>query len=75
MHLMFSENYPKADRDNERGRVGLCADCRHMRRIESARGSTFYLCQRSATEPTYPKYPRLPVLACPGYEPAKPQLP
>jgi len=50
-------------------RVGLCADCRHMRKMESDRGSTFYLCQLSATDPSFPKYPRLPVLRCPGYEP------
>ncbi len=48
--------------------VGLCADCRFMRKMESDRGSTFYLCQRSATDPTFPKYPRLPVLQCMGYE-------
>lgn len=50
-------------------RIGLCADCRHMRRIESARRSTFYRCHRSVTDPSYPKYPRLPVLTCRGYEP------
>jgi hypothetical protein len=51
------------------GRVGLCADCRFMRRMESDRGSIFFLCQRSATDPSFPKYPRLPVLECAGYEP------
>jgi len=49
--------------------VGLCADCRYMRRVESDRGSTFFLCERSATDPAFPKYPRLPVLQCGGYEP------
>ena len=49
--------------------IGLCIDCSHMRRIRSAKGSTFYLCQRSATDPNFPKYPRLPVLKCSGYEP------
>ena len=48
--------------------VGLCADCAYVRRIESARGSMFYLCQRSATEPNFPKYPRLPVMVCSGFE-------
>jgi hypothetical protein len=50
--------------------VGLCASCCFMRRIESDRGSTFYLCQRSATDASFPKYPRLPVLQCAGYDPA-----
>ena len=47
--------------------VGLCASCGFMRRIISDRGSAFYLCERSASDPVYPKYPRLPVKACPGY--------
>lgn len=47
--------------------VGLCAKCRHARRIETAR-SAFILCQRSAADPRYAKYPRLPMLACAGYE-------
>jgi hypothetical protein len=37
--------------------------------VESARGSNFWLCARSADDPRFPKYPRLPVLQCPGYEP------
>ena len=49
--------------------VGLCAKCRFMRLVESDRGSTFYFCQRSLTDDSYPKYPRLPVLQCRGYEP------
>jgi hypothetical protein len=47
---------------------GLCADCVHARQIESDRGSTFLLCQLSFTDPRFEKYPRLPVLACSGYE-------
>ena len=50
--------------------VGLCANCRHTATITSARGSLFWLCRRSEREPAFPKYPRLPVLRCPGYEPA-----
>jgi len=54
-------------------RVGLCAICRFMRTMESDRGSTFYLCQLSATDPNFPKYPRLPVLRCSGYQPLQPE--
>ena len=53
----------------ERSRAGLCADCRFARRIESARGSVFYLCERSASDPAFAKYPRLPVRRCSGHEP------
>jgi hypothetical protein len=60
-------------RGSERVTVGLCADCLYMRKIESARGSTFYLCGRSATDPTFPKYPRLPMLTCPGYRQKAPE--
>jgi hypothetical protein len=48
--------------------AGLCARCRHVRPIRSDRGSVFYLCRRSLTDPGYPQYPRLPVLFCRGYE-------
>ena len=52
-------------------RVGLCATCEHMRRVESDRGSVFYRCAFADTDPRFPKYPRLPVLRCDGYKPAK----
>jgi hypothetical protein len=48
--------------------IGLCAVCRHARRIDSARGSRFWLCSRSTDDPRFAKYPRLPVLRCPGFE-------
>lgn len=51
----------------ERRLAGLCADCAHARRVESARGSVFYLCQRAAFDPAFPKYPQLPVSTCAGY--------
>lgn len=51
-----------------RRRVGLCATCVHRREVPNRRGSVFYLCQRSKSDPAYPRYPRLPVLSCRGYE-------
>lgn len=54
----------------ERLRVGLCADCQNARRIVSAKGSSFWLCERAVTEPErFKKYPPLPVRACGGYSP------
>ncbi|MDZ7360887.1 MAG: hypothetical protein ONB46_09205 [candidate division KSB1 bacterium] len=35
--------------------------------IKNERGSTFYLCRLAEGDPRFPKYPRLPVLACEGY--------
>ena len=49
--------------------AGLCADCVYGKRIGSARGSVFYLCGRSAIDPAFSKYPRLPVVQCSGYTP------
>ena len=54
---------------SQRVRAGLCADCLHARQIESVRGSTFYLCERSASDPAFPKYPRLPIIVCSGHTP------
>jgi hypothetical protein len=56
-----------ANTNEEQRRVGLCLDCKHAQRIQSARGSTFYRCKLSDTDPNFPKYPRLPVLRCAGY--------
>ena len=63
------EPRPVTNRIITDGSIGLCARCRHAERITSARGSTFYLCRLSTTDPRFPKYPRLPVLACDGYDP------
>lgn len=48
-------------------RIGLCATCHYVRAVRSERGSVFYLCERSLSDVRFPKYPRLPVLACQGY--------
>ena len=55
----------------EHDRAGLCASCRHSRVVTSKRGSAFRLCERSRTDPRYPRYPPLPVLRCDGYEPVQ----
>jgi hypothetical protein len=47
---------------------GLCGHCVHAHVIRSNRGSVFYLCRLSATDPRFPKYPRLPVLRCEGFQ-------
>ena len=36
--------------------------------MPSARGSVFLLCERSRTDPAYPRYPTLPRLRCAGFE-------
>jgi len=49
------------------GSDGLCETCTFANRIQSARLSVFILCRRSEADPAYPRYPRQPVLRCPGY--------
>jgi hypothetical protein len=52
--------------------VGLCGSCRHQRLVPNTRGSVFSLCERSRTEPDeFPRYPRIPVLRCQGFEPTE----
>ena len=48
--------------------AGLCDSCEHQQLVRTGRGSTFSLCRRSKTDSRFPKYPRLPVESCPGYE-------
>ncbi len=57
------------ERDTDlRGSVGLCAACRHARRVQSDSKSTFYRCGLSDVDPRFVKYPPLPMRSCPGYE-------
>jgi hypothetical protein len=50
-------------------KAGLCDACVHQRVIRNTRGSVFSLCERSRTQPEYPRYPRVPVVECAGFEP------
>lgn len=47
--------------------VGLCHDCRHAREVPAAR-ATYRLCRRSAGDPSFARYPVLPVRVCRGFE-------
>jgi len=49
--------------------AGLCDSCLHQRLVGNTRGSTFSMCGRARDDPTFPRYPRLPVAECHGYEP------
>ena len=58
----------ETDRAAVARRAGLCATCRHLQVLRS-RKSAFVRCGRSDREPSFPRYPPLPVLACRGYGP------
>lgn len=47
---------------------GLCADCAHARVVRNDRGSEFLRCARADHDRRFPRYPRLPVLDCAGYD-------
>jgi hypothetical protein len=49
-------------------KAGLCDSCRHQKLIRNTRGSTFSMCELSKSDKRYPKYPRLPVKRCAGWE-------
>lgn len=49
---------------------GLCATCIHARNVPHPRGGAgYWLCGQAG----FPKYPRLPVWQCAGYEEAEPK--
>jgi len=48
--------------------AGLCPTCRFVRLVPSVRNATYYRCGRSDDDPRYSRFPRLPVVSCPGYE-------
>lgn len=49
-------------------KAGLCASCKHVQVNKSDRGPVYYFCRLSARDARFPKYPRLPVVMCEGYE-------
>lgn len=49
------------------GQTGLCERCAYRTLVLSRRGNRFHLCGKSNDDPSFPKYPRLPVLQCAGF--------
>jgi hypothetical protein len=47
---------------------GLCASCVHLE-LQASKRSVFARCGSSEADPRFPRYPRLPVVACAGFEP------
>lgn len=52
--------------------AGLCAGCVHGRLNETRRGTAYLRCLKAQTDTRFARYPRLPVLVCPGFEPSHP---
>jgi hypothetical protein len=49
-------------------RFGLCDQCAHQKLVKSGRGSLFSMCTLGLKDPNWPKYPPIPVSACPRFE-------
>jgi hypothetical protein len=49
--------------------TGLCARCCHAKLNHTRRGTSYLRCLRAAWDERLVRYPRLPVLSCPGWEP------
>lgn len=47
---------------------GLCDLCAHQKLVKSGRGSQFSMCLLGVKDPNWPKYPPMPVSACPRFE-------
>jgi len=52
--------------------VGLCRSCRFVEVVTSSKASTFYRCRLSETDPSFRRYPVLPVVSCRGYRRVEP---
>ena len=73
--------WPPMDRDDDKallgrlgGDPGLCRTCEHLRLLASPR-SVFARCGLADTDPSFPRYPPLPVLRCHGYSLQRPAAP
>jgi hypothetical protein len=49
---------------------GLCAACLHAKVAQTRRGTAYLRCTRAAWDDRLPRYPRLPVTECAGFEEA-----
>lgn len=68
---MAATNQPSGDAWSALGAApGLCASCVHAKLNKTNRGTAYLRCTRAAWDASLPRYPRLPVIECAGYEEA-----
>lgn len=48
--------------------AGCCSSCQHAKLNVTRRGTAYLRCLRAAWDPRLPRYPRLPVRDCPGFD-------
>ena len=49
--------------------AGCCSACAHAKVNVTRRGTAYLRCLRAAWDERLPRYPRLPVHGCPGFDP------
>ena len=49
-------------------KVGICLHCNFVSEIVSGKGSKFIQCKKHFTNKDFPKYPKLPVKFCTGFQ-------
>ncbi len=54
-------------------KVGLCSICNRASTLISAKGITFWRCDRSDSDAAFRRYPTLPVEDCGGFKPGSPK--
>ena len=60
----------KPESTNHGAAAGLCASCALAREVPHPRGGApYWRCGKHDEDPSFPKYPRLPVVACGAYRP------
>lgn len=48
--------------------AGLCANCAYARVVPHPRGGApYWRCGKHDEDPSFPKYPRLPLIQCAGF--------
>jgi propionyl-CoA synthetase len=69
-HGAVAQDAPGNDAWSKLGSApGLCAECRHAKLNETRKGTAYLRCTRAAWDDRLPRYPRLPVRGCVGFEP------
>jgi hypothetical protein len=55
--------------------AGLCARCGFAAAQHNRKGSAFWRCRRADGDPSFRRYPPLPVTRCEGFEEGVPSVP
>jgi hypothetical protein len=58
----------QAESKPNRGAIGLCGRCVHIRAQDTKRGAVFYRCARADEDDRFMRYPPIPIVRCLGFE-------